>query len=65
MTFSETIFLSKLKVSKVPIQKKLDLRGVRQPPDIVLRRRHSHTGRENPRTPTHPYATTPAIKVRL
>jgi hypothetical protein len=28
--------------------KKLDLRGVRQPPGIVLRRRPSHTGQENP-----------------
>jgi hypothetical protein len=34
--------------------KKLDLRGVRQPPGIILRRRPSHTGRENPRTPAPP-----------
>jgi hypothetical protein len=34
--------------------KKLDLRGVRQPPGIKLRRRPSHTGRENPRTPAPP-----------
>jgi hypothetical protein len=33
---------------------KLDLRGVRQPPGIVLRRRPSHAGRENPRTPAPP-----------
>jgi hypothetical protein len=33
---------------------KLDLRGVRQPPGIELRRRPSHTGRENPRTPAPP-----------
>jgi hypothetical protein len=33
---------------------KLDLRGVRQPPGIVLRRRPSHTGQENPRTPAPP-----------
>jgi hypothetical protein len=32
---------------------KLDLRGVRQPQGIVLRR-PSHTGRENPRTPAPP-----------
>jgi hypothetical protein len=29
--------------------------GVRQPPGIVLRRRPSHTVRENPRTLPHPY----------
>jgi hypothetical protein len=34
--------------------KKLDLRGVRQPPGIVLRRRPSHTGQENTRTPAPP-----------
>jgi len=27
---------------------KLDLRGVRQPPGVALRRRPSHAGRENP-----------------
>jgi hypothetical protein len=31
----------------------LDLRGVRQPPSIVLRR-PSHTGRENLQTPAPP-----------
>jgi hypothetical protein len=36
------------------LEKKLDLRGVRLPPGIVLRRRPSHTGRENPRTPAPP-----------
>jgi hypothetical protein len=34
--------------------KKLDLRGVRQPPGIVLRRRPSHTVQENPRTSAPP-----------
>jgi chromosome segregation ATPase len=34
--------------------KKLDLRGVRQPPGILIRRRPSHAGQENPRTPTPP-----------
>jgi hypothetical protein len=36
---------------------KLDLQGVRQPPSIVLRT--SHTGRENPRTPTPSYTVAP------
>jgi hypothetical protein len=40
--------------SKYTFKKKLDLRGVRQPPGIVLRRRHSHTGQENSRTPAPP-----------
>ena len=41
-------------VSSMMNIKKLDLRGVRQPPGIVLRRRPSHTGQENPRTPAPP-----------
>jgi hypothetical protein len=44
----QTKITSKSKVTK------LDLRGVRQPPGIVLRRRSSHTGQENPRTPAPP-----------
>jgi hypothetical protein len=36
------------------IIKKLRPAGVRQPPDIVLRRRPSHTGRETPRIPAPP-----------
>jgi hypothetical protein len=35
-------------------KKKLDLRGVRQPPGILIRRRPSHAGQENPRTPAPP-----------
>jgi hypothetical protein len=43
-----------LHLHKWHYKKKLDLRGVRQPPGIVLRRRPSHTGQENPRTPAPP-----------
>jgi hypothetical protein len=36
--------------------KKLDLRGVRvrQPPGIILRRRHTHAGLETPQIPAPP-----------
>jgi hypothetical protein len=44
--------------------KKLDLRGVRQPPGIVLRRRPSHTGRENPRTLAPPIHSSIEAHVR-
>jgi hypothetical protein len=43
--------------------KKLDLRGVRQPPSIVLRR-PSHTGQENPRTPAPPIHSSIEAHVR-
>jgi hypothetical protein len=43
---------------------KLDLRGVRQPPGILLRRRPSHTGRENPQTPASPLHSGTVARVR-
>ena len=36
------------------IKKKLDPRGASRPPGINVRRRTSHAGRENPRTPAPP-----------
>jgi hypothetical protein len=31
--------------------------GVRLPPQYCVNRRRPHAGRENPRTPLHPYTT--------
>jgi len=42
-------------VEKTP---ELDLWGQNSPHDIVLHE-ENHTGRENPRTPSHPYTAAP------
>jgi len=46
------------------LKKKLNLRGVRQPPSIALRRMSSHAGREKPRTPAPPIHSGTVAHVR-